>query len=165
MAVLALMFVACSGGPSGPSVAKVSSQPSASASGGSGVLAFAGCMRSHGVTNFPDPGGQLPAGLDPSSPQYVAAQRACESRLPQGTGGGPPPADEEAALEYAACIRAHGFATYPDPTFSRDGKHGIYEIVPPYADSPPFLAADRACAERQPGGVVPPRARGGGGSP
>jgi hypothetical protein len=164
--MLALMFVACSGGPSSPSVARLSSQPSASASAGSGMLAFASSMRSHGVTNFPDPGGQLPAGLDPSSPQYVAAQRACQSLLPQGTGGGPPPADEEAALEYAACIRAHGFPNYPDPSFSRDGKHGIYEIVPPYADSPTFVAADRACANWQPlGGRGTPHARGGGGSP
>jgi hypothetical protein len=127
LAMLALMFVACSGGSSGPTVAQLSSQPGASASGGSGVLAFAGCMRTHGVTNFPDPGGQLPAGLDPSSPQYVAAQGACQSLLPQGTGGGPPPADREAALEYLACIRADGF---PNDLTRRSvgGKHGIYEI-------------------------------------
>jgi hypothetical protein len=49
-------------------------------------LAFARCMRAHGVPNFPDPSssgaqGGLPAGIDPQSPAFESAARVC------GTGG------------------------------------------------------------------------------
>lgn len=49
-------------------------------------LAFARCMRAHGVPNFPDPsssGGQdgLAAGIDPQSPAFQSAARVC------GAGG------------------------------------------------------------------------------
>jgi hypothetical protein len=54
------------------------------------ALAMSRCMRSHGVPNFPDPqfqtgpGGGFGirlkgAGLDPSSPAFQAAQKACGS--------------------------------------------------------------------------------------
>jgi hypothetical protein len=59
------------------------------------ALKFSECMRSHGVPNFPDPkfsgGGTRvrlkvggAGGLDPSSPQFQAAQKACQSNLPGG---------------------------------------------------------------------------------
>jgi hypothetical protein len=60
------------------------------------ALAFSRCMRSHGVPNFPDPkvsgntmelGGPAGKGFDPNSPQFQAAQKACQSSLP-GAGGG-----------------------------------------------------------------------------
>jgi hypothetical protein len=46
------------------------------------ALKFAGCMRAHGVPNFPDPTGAgfaflPPVGFNPQSPQVQAAQRAC----------------------------------------------------------------------------------------
>jgi hypothetical protein len=46
------------------------------------ALRFAGCMRSHGIPDFPDPTGNgfeflPPAGFNPHSPQVQAAQRAC----------------------------------------------------------------------------------------
>jgi hypothetical protein len=52
------------------------------------ALRFARCMRLHGVPNFPDPillgGGaiRISAGIDPHSPAYQAAQRACRSLSP-----------------------------------------------------------------------------------
>jgi hypothetical protein len=51
------------------------------------ALAFARCMRSHGVPSFPDPtfsGGQKagpPAGINPQAPAFRSAARAC------GAGG------------------------------------------------------------------------------
>jgi hypothetical protein len=55
-----------------------------------GELKYAGCMRSHGITNFADPKsnefGFNPRGLDTSSPQYQSAQQACRSLL-SGTPG------------------------------------------------------------------------------
>lgn len=58
-----------------------------SSSNSSALLAFAKCMRSHGVTNFPDPksGGrmQLGGGIQ-SNPHFNSAMQACRSLLPGG---------------------------------------------------------------------------------
>jgi hypothetical protein len=68
------------------------------------MLKFAQCMRSHGVPKFPDPtfspngGGKLTispsSGIDPASPQFRTAQKACRKFVPggaatfKGPGGG-----------------------------------------------------------------------------
>jgi hypothetical protein len=61
------------------------------------------CMRTHGVPNFPEPtfsGGGVrvrlkaggPNGIDPESPRFRAAQKACQSIVPGlGGKGGPGP--------------------------------------------------------------------------
>ena len=66
------------------------------------MLKFSQCMRSHGVPKYPDP--QFPAGggslmtigkdVNPNSPQFAAAQRACQKLVPNsplsaGPGAGP----------------------------------------------------------------------------
>jgi hypothetical protein len=50
------------------------------------ALQFAACMRSHGITNFPDPATgssgfefMIPNGLNPQSPQVQAASQACQN--------------------------------------------------------------------------------------
>ncbi len=63
------------------------------------ALAFSACMRSHGEPDFPDPqfgsGGSVRlkidagSGIDPSSPQFQAAQNACQSDLPGKNLGAP----------------------------------------------------------------------------
>jgi hypothetical protein len=70
------------------------------------ALAFSQCMRSHGVTDFPDPqfesggggfgiriggaGGKGGGDLNPDDPPFRQAQRACQSKLGRvGPGGGP----------------------------------------------------------------------------
>jgi hypothetical protein len=64
------------------------------------ALKFSACMRAHGVPKFPDPqfsGGKATLrldrrnGIDPSSPRFQAAQKACESLVPGGPKGGPGP--------------------------------------------------------------------------
>jgi hypothetical protein len=71
--------------------------PAAQAKALKAALAFSACMRAHGVTNFPDPqtrGGGIAlqfkrgSGIDPQSPRFKAAQRACQSELPGPKGGG-----------------------------------------------------------------------------
>jgi hypothetical protein len=61
------------------------------------ALKYSECMRSHGVAGFPDPdfhGGTVQikisasSGIDPRSPQFQAAQAACQKDLP-GPKGGP----------------------------------------------------------------------------
>jgi hypothetical protein len=52
------------------------------------MLKYARCMRSHGVSKFPDPkpGGALvigsKVGVDPNTPQFKAAQQACQKLVP-----------------------------------------------------------------------------------
>jgi hypothetical protein len=105
------------------------SSASASASLEADALKYAGCMRSHGLTDFPDPtvgSNGLPSfninssgtsNLDPQSSQWEAAQAACKTDLPDL--GGNTSADKEAAkakaLKYAQCMRAHGEPDFPDP--------------------------------------------------
>ena len=63
------------------------------------ALKFSSCMRSHGEPNFPEPefrgnGVRMRlkagSGLDPRSPQFQAAQKACQQYFgPPGSKGGP----------------------------------------------------------------------------
>jgi hypothetical protein len=52
------------------------------------MLKYAQCMRSHGVSKFPDPkpGGALvigsKVGVDPNTPHFKAAQQACQKLVP-----------------------------------------------------------------------------------
>lgn len=62
------------------------------------ALAHSRCMREHGI-DFPDPtfdengGAQIRigrgSGINPESPKFQEAQKACESKLPQLGGDGP----------------------------------------------------------------------------
>jgi hypothetical protein len=90
------------------------------------ALKFSQCMRAHGLTNFPDPGagggiqiGGPGSNLDPASPSFQAAQRACARYAP--FKGGPPHMSEAqrvAAFRFAKCVRAHGYPDFPDPSES-----------------------------------------------
>lgn len=106
-----------------------SSSFSASASGASsgqatGMLAYAQCVRAHGVPNFPDPGanGQEPASTKNlvSDPHFVAANNACRSLVPGGTSA-QFAADTRQYVQFAQCVRAHGVPNFPDPSTDPDG--------------------------------------------
>jgi hypothetical protein len=79
---------------------------------------FARCMRSHGVSNFPDDlNFQNLPGINPSSPAFRTAQMACQHLLPVKT---PPPAAPSAQihatlLRLSNCLRTHGYPSMPDP--------------------------------------------------
>lgn len=83
-------------------------------------------MRSHGVSNFPDPGpsGQFTidaiangSGLDINSPTFQQAFGACQALEPPGfTGTTRSAQQQDAALKFAQCVRANGVADFPDPT-------------------------------------------------
>jgi hypothetical protein len=128
------------------------------------ALAYAQCMRSHGITNFPDPtvqdsaarkgvGFQLPGSLQ-NSPQFKSAAKTCQKQ----TGFGQPnPAVLQAmmadALKFSACMRSHGIANYPDPV---QNAHGIQMGPGPDSNidtsSPRFKAAQKACVYLLPNG-------------
>jgi hypothetical protein len=56
------------------------------------ALKFASCMRSHGFPHFPDPNsngsisGSSSDGINPASPQYQSAQKACSQQTGYGKG-------------------------------------------------------------------------------
>jgi hypothetical protein len=143
-----------------------SSKPGQSTPGKGQFLAFSECMRTHGVSNFPDPspgGGiqiRIGSGLNPFSPAFKAAQSTCRKLLPGGGPGaqGPPSAQAtKQMLTISKCMRAHGVTGFPDPTttppsgpggFSQViGHDGLFLAVPDTinADSPVFKQAGVAC--------------------
>ena len=87
------------------------------------AIAFADCMRAHGVPNFPDPG---PArrradlagtGINRHAPAFQSASRRCAKLLPGAVGGVRATESQfVAALKFAKCMRVHGFPSFPDPT-------------------------------------------------
>jgi hypothetical protein len=172
------------GGSSSPGVAHLSAVKTAGATSNEGggsssegpaslqqaLLAFAKCMRSNGVPNFPDPsasgGFVVGAGLDRSSPLFKAAQSRCRKLLP---GGGPPgpgtttnPSPRTLArfLKIARCMRQHGVSDFPDPRTTAPPNpfgsgiaelsdiEGVILLFPSTIDqqSPVFTRAAAACA-------------------
>jgi hypothetical protein len=135
-----------------------------------GALKFSKCMRDHGV-DFPDPqrvgsGGIKLTGrnINPNDPKVKTAQQACQKYMEIGGGETIDPARraklQEAALNFARCMRQHG-VDMPDPQLS--GKGGLTFQAGPRSgtggpsssgngkglgvnpDSPKFKAADKAC--------------------
>jgi hypothetical protein len=89
------------------------------------AVKFAKCMRSNGVSQFPDPvaSGKLTidavangSSLDPSTPAFKQAISACKNLEPAGfTGTKRSSQQQQAALRFAQCIRANGVKDFPDP--------------------------------------------------
>ena len=119
-----LALVAGCGGPSATGSGG-SSNAGGSASSRSAV-AFSGCIRSHGVPNFPDPSGsggvpkETAQQLRVSSSQLQTALNACQHLLPN-TGN----IDDNPAalhqwwsqmLHFARCMHSHGVPNWPDPS-------------------------------------------------
>jgi hypothetical protein len=134
LASVAVLIAGCGGGSSSNGgVAHLSSNAGSSTTIGSAAgqgsgspeaeaLAYANCMRSHGMPNFPDPkpGGGFLFHASPetiSSPAFKAAQAKCQKLLPEGPGSGPPPSAQTLAhyLKVAQCMRTHGVPDFPDP--------------------------------------------------
>jgi hypothetical protein len=122
------------------------------------MVAFAQCMRSHGVPNFPDPGSGLRIeqrggsvsvnGVQLNGPAFNSAQQACHSYLPNGGRAGQLNASQrQAALKFSACMRSHGLSNFPDPNFSGGGVQiRIDRQSGMDPNSPAFQAAQKACA-------------------
>ncbi len=129
---------ACGGGASSLGVAAGSttttpaSHPAGVSTQGGGLVAYASCMRSHGVPNFPDPAGSggipkravIRAFQQVSNSQAETAGNDCAHLLPAGgslSGQTVQPVtanDQHDYLRAAACMRSHGIINFPDPTFS-----------------------------------------------
>jgi hypothetical protein len=164
LVIFVVMVGACSSAPKSPGVAGQGSTNTnrAPANGpqSSRALAemtsYSRCMRSHGISDFPDPtpnpGG--PGGsfswsghgenddLDPNNPRYQAANKACQQLLPDG-GQVPAPSAQLLAEEVrlAACMRDHGVASFPDP----DNANGAFDLGGIDRTTPKYQAAFATC--------------------
>jgi hypothetical protein len=166
-AVAVLLLSAC-----GSSSPNTTSQAAATGQKSSGI-AFANCVRAHGVPNFPDPtsdsGGGLRVqqsqtagsgasmtvnGVPVNAPAFQAAQKACQRYLPA-----PRPISaaqlvslRKAALKMADCMRGHGVPNFPDPDVQAGpgGGAGVQikisaAVGGPNPSSPAFQAAQKIC--------------------
>jgi hypothetical protein len=146
--------------------------PSSTASAGSaqenGALAFSGCMRSHGVSSYPDPtnSGEIPKDKVvrlAGSPQFQVAQRACEHVLPNTNLPSPTHAEVQAALggmvRFAACMRSHGVQNWPDPYIDRHhpgDPRPVFDLHSAVDPTAPAISADiRECQHVMPQSTSP----------
>jgi hypothetical protein len=160
VAAASLLAAGCGGGGSPGVAGAPSATPGPAATGRTAALAFARCMRSHGVAAFPDPdsSGALPKlqvvgarNADPS--RFDSASSACRRVAPTGGPGQTITlADRTDYLEAAACMRAHGFPGFPDPTFQANT---VSVDVPPSIDqdSAGFRRAATTCTKLIPAGL------------
>jgi hypothetical protein len=146
----ALLAAGCGGGSGGGS-------SSASGSSDQKEVAFAHCMRSHGVPGFPDPlpqGGFARNGVQ-KSPQFGPAFKGCQHLLPprQAASASQEHQVMAQALQDAKCMRSHGVPGFPDPTALPGG--GV--VTPSSAgfdqNSPQAQAAGKACKILAPAGA------------
>jgi hypothetical protein len=130
-----------------PSQPAAAAAPSASSSQQAGAVEFAQCMRTNGVTNFPDPqDGRflIPGGVQ-SNPHFQAAVRKCQHFLgPNGVGSH---SNTSAELAYAQCMQTHGVPQFPDP--QPNGAIGLPSGTDP--SSPTFRKAQEECKSLLPG--------------
>jgi hypothetical protein len=129
------------------------------------ALAYAQCIRAHGVSSYPDPNsnGQFViqnGSNDPTANVSItvlnAATKACQKLLPPSMAGpqqgsqGPTTSE----LKFAECMRSHGEPNFPDPA-----SNGAFTLPAGMnAESPQFEKAGKACQSlmpSNPGGSAP----------
>lgn len=150
VAGLALLAAACGGSGSAPAALTAYQK----------ALAYAQCMRAHGVPGFPDPqaNGNFLIGTTPNdhagpgSAQFAAASKACQHLLPPSKPLTPAQQRQftTQALRFVACMRSHGVPDMPDPVVNSGGAgfripHGLNPHSPVFGD------AQQACRKLMPG--------------
>ena len=130
------------------------------------ALAFVKCMRTHGEPNMPNPvleGHSVHiaihpgSGVDPGSPQFNAAFKACKHLASPGKGGAAggttiTPADQADYLKAVACMRSHGFPKFPDPVFA-DNNVTFNSTTPINTNAPRYQRALATCDKLIPAGL------------
>jgi hypothetical protein len=155
VALLSLLAAGCGGGGS-PGVASIpSSTTTATSTTESSALAYSGCMRAHGVPNFPDPAGggavtkeaAVRAFREVSNSQVLAAQTACRHLQPNGGQLSRTQLAQRLGdmLAFARCIRMHGVQSFPDPTSSGELTHETLASAGIDVHQPALLRAADAC--------------------
>jgi hypothetical protein len=122
LALLAVIVAGCGGASAGSG----SQSASSSSTARDKAVRFAECMRSNGVSGFPDPdaSGRLTidavangSSIDTNSATFKQALSTCKNLEPPGfTGPTVTPQLRTARLAFAKCVRDHGVPDFPDPT-------------------------------------------------
>jgi hypothetical protein len=172
---IGVLAAACGAAPSSPGVASAgttttttgssTAQNGSSASLENSALAYVACMRTHGEPNMPEitidgSGGHISAsagsGFDPNTPQFTAANKACQHLLPKKGGSAGTntitPADQADYLKAAACMRSHGVPNFPDPTFENNSVE-FNNPTPIDTNSPQYKSALATCQRLIPSGL------------
>jgi len=138
-------------------------------------LAYAKCMRSHGVPQFPAPDSQgnfndaQIQSID-NDPQEQNAFQTCRGLLPnEGTGLSVTELQSmqqqnlRNAVKAAHCMRAHGITAFPDPSGSTQGSGINWQPVMSAIQggrldlgSASYEAAFDTCSGKRVGGPIPP---------
>jgi hypothetical protein len=157
-----VLLAACSGSPATTSG---SSSPSTVYTK---ALAYAQCMRAHGIPSYPDPNSQgqfIVSNDNTSSLAKVsratsdAALKACQALEPPSLAQGPPSGSQGSSttnqgLKFAACMRSHGEPGFPDPA----ANGSITLPAGMNAESTQFQNAEKDCQSlmpTNPGGSAP----------
>ncbi|HEX4034869.1 MAG TPA: hypothetical protein VHX66_10535 [Solirubrobacteraceae bacterium] len=154
MGATGLLVCACGGGSAPKSPVRDTAATNTLATD---AVAFAACMRSHGAPGYPDPRVSqsadhvqitiTPGGLDPNSPAFKAADKACIHLMPDGRPSGTvSPSESAQDLRFADCMRSHGVPNFPDP--DHDGAFTLPSGTDQQATE--FVRATKACEQVQP---------------
>jgi hypothetical protein len=155
------LVTACGGGSSASSAAPHGSVTSLE----NAALRYTDCMRTHGEPNMPEPSFNgrhatlditPSSGVDPSSPQFTAATKACEHLVSNGGASAGPtitPADQADYLKAVACMRSHGFPGFPDPVFRNNNVTFNAPGSPIDTSSSQYKSALTTCEKLIPAGL------------
>jgi hypothetical protein len=166
--VLVLALASCGGEGSDPQVASLGGKTTTTDDSAAtseerdpevALLAYARCMREHGV-DVPDPqvdgGGRAtfqlvrPRG---NEQKFEAAQKACSEHLENARPRNLDPEQEqemrEAILAFAKCMREHG-VDMPDPEFGEGGRGTVRMRGNINPNDPKFREAEEACRDLRP---------------
>jgi hypothetical protein len=158
VAAAAVIATACGGGSTSSATTGLQNLGSLT----NQALAYAKCMRAHGILGFPDPtvqdsaqskgvGFSVPSSIDRSSARYVSASKLCQQKTGFGhVSTAQLQAGMNAMLKYAECMRSHGIASFPDP-FENSHQVG-FNITGIDQNSSRFKSAQKACQPLLPGG-------------
>ena len=127
------------------------------------ALAFAKCMREHGLSNFPDPGASIsglynsiggiaiPTTINTQSPAFQAALSSCRGLVSAALSPQGKPAVtatvKASLIAHAQCMRAHGVPGYQDPTFPTSGGISVTDAGTD-PESPAYKHAAAVCPDR-----------------
>ena len=120
---------------------------------------FAECIRSNGVSDFPDPdaNGEFDYWVIVSPAVWAGAVDACKALQPPGTlSGNRSPKQQSLALKFAQCIRKNGVKDFPDPA---NGQPLVDTTKIPSSNSPGGMSILNAAMQKC-GGVLGLAARG-----
>jgi hypothetical protein len=116
-------------------------------------------MRENGVPRFPDPNSQGDFfingrnGVDPKSPAFERAQKACKTLAPPQPSAAQGSRFLARTLKFSQCMQTHGVPNFPDPK-DIGGTVAMTIGTGLNPNSPQFQRAMHACHSLLPGGAV-----------